>query len=109
MEAVAAEPTEQATEAVQMSSPSETSAQMEEEANKKGYGKAYAAFGGGKEGLEACAASKSTQMFLSPAMQCVYSHHEVCNSLIWQVVVLLVSLVTVRFPCYSKLPLLQKL
>ena len=62
MEAVAAEP-QQATEAVAVSSPSETSAEMEEEANKKGYGKAYAAFGGGREGLEACAASES---LLSP-------------------------------------------
>ena len=30
----------------------------EHEAKVKGYGKFYAAFGGGKEGLEACAASK---------------------------------------------------
>lgn len=58
MQAVAAEP-QQPTEAVAVSSLGETSAEMEEEANKKGYGRAYAAFGGGRDGLEACAASKS--------------------------------------------------
>ncbi|KAL3138383.1 hypothetical protein ABBQ32_006185 [Trebouxia sp. C0010 RCD-2024] len=55
MQAVAAEP-QQPTEAVAVSSLGETSAEMEEEANKKGYGRAYAAFGGGRDGLEACAA-----------------------------------------------------
>lgn len=65
MEAVAAEP-QQPTEAVAVSSPGETSAEMEEEANKKGYGKAYAAFGGGRDGLEACAASKSLLSQIHP-------------------------------------------
>ena len=60
MEAAAAEPLRQAEEAVGMSSPSQTTTEMDEEAGKKGYGKAYAAFGGGREGLEACAASKSS-------------------------------------------------
>ena len=32
--------------------------QMDAEAASKGFGKAYAAFGGGREGLEACAASE---------------------------------------------------
>lgn len=60
MEEETAEPPKQPKEAVKLSSPSQNSAEMEEEAGKKGYGKAYAAFGGGREGLEACAASKST-------------------------------------------------
>ena len=58
MEAVAAEPPKQQNSAVAMSSLSQTSAEMEAEANQKGYGRAYAAFGGGREGLEACAASE---------------------------------------------------
>ena len=60
MEEEAAEPPKQPKETVKLSSPSQDSAEMEEEASKKGYGKAYAAFGGGREGLEACAASKSS-------------------------------------------------
>ncbi len=35
---------------------SEETTALEKEAGDKGYGKLYAAFGGGKEGLEACAA-----------------------------------------------------
>ena len=33
--------------------------QMDADAASQGFGKAYAAFGGGREGLEACAASES--------------------------------------------------
>ena len=58
MEAVGAEPPKQQNSAVALNSLSPSSAEMEAEANQKGYGRAYAAFGGGKEGLEACAASK---------------------------------------------------
>lgn len=60
MEQEAAEAPQQPTEAVKLNSPDQTSTEMEEEAVKKGYGKAYAAFGGGREGLEACAASRSS-------------------------------------------------
>lgn len=60
MEEEAAEALQQPTEAVKLDSPDQTSTEMEEEAVKKGYGKAYAAFGGGREGLEACAASRSS-------------------------------------------------
>ena len=55
MEAVAAEP-RLAKPAVAIKPSDEAVVQMEAEAASKGYGKAYAAFGGGKEGLEACAA-----------------------------------------------------
>lgn len=58
MESVGSEPAEQQKAAVVVATPSQSSSEMDEEANKKGYGKAYAAFGGGREGLEACAASK---------------------------------------------------
>ena len=57
MEAVASETAEQQP-AVSVNESKQTTAELEEEASKKGYGRAYAAFGGGKEGLEACAASK---------------------------------------------------
>lgn len=57
MENVAAEP-KQARPAVAIKPTDEAVLQMEAEANSKGYGKAYAAFGGGREGLEACAASE---------------------------------------------------
>jgi hypothetical protein len=36
--------------------PAERFAELEAEAASKGYGKLYATFGGGREGLEACAA-----------------------------------------------------
>lgn len=64
MEEEAADPPQQPTEAVKISSPDQTSSEMEEEAVKKGYGKAYAAFGGGREGLEACAASRPSLLAL---------------------------------------------
>jgi hypothetical protein len=38
-------------------------AQWEAEAAANGYGKLYAAFGGGKEGLEACAAGRPCSYF----------------------------------------------
>ena len=57
MEKMGAEPAQE-TAAVTLSSPSQSASEMEQEANAKGYGKAYAAFGGGRDGLEACAASK---------------------------------------------------
>ena len=57
MEAVASEPAQQQP-AVAVDDSKQTTAELEEEAGRKGYGRAYAAFGGGKEGLEACAASK---------------------------------------------------
>lgn len=71
MEEETAEPPKQAKEAVKLSSPSQNLAEMEAEASKKGYGKAYAAFGGGREGLEACAASKFVLLLwpLSQPMQ----------------------------------------
>lgn len=57
MEAVGAEPgRQQAAVAVHVAD--QTVFDMDEEASRKGYGKAYAAFGGGREGLEACAASE---------------------------------------------------
>ena len=58
MEAVAAEPAQQQQAAVGVSRVQPPSAELQEEGAKKGYGQAYAAFGGGREGLEACAASK---------------------------------------------------
>lgn len=81
MEEETAESPKQRKEAVKLSSPSQSSAEMEEEAGKKGYGKAYAAFGGGREGLEACAASKSTLSLipLSNPMQCAKSSCLVLN------------------------------
>ena len=77
MEQETAEPPKQPTEAVKLSSPSQNLAEMEKEASKKGYGKAYAAFGGGREGLEACAASKSPLSLwpLSQPMQRAESGH----------------------------------
>lgn len=58
MESVGAEPARQQKAAVAIRAASQSAFQMDEEANQKGYGKAYAAFGGGREGLEACSASK---------------------------------------------------
>jgi len=59
MEAVGAEPSKQQNAGVAISAASQSASQMDEEASQKGYGKAYAAFNGGREGLEACAASKT--------------------------------------------------
>ncbi len=66
MESVAAEPPKQKA-AVAIKAPSQSASQMDEEAGKKGYGKAYAAFGGGREGLEACAASMHSLLLHLPA------------------------------------------
>jgi len=59
MEAVGAEPAKQQSAGVAISAAIQSAAQMDAEAGQKGYGKAYAAFKGGREGLEACAASKT--------------------------------------------------
>lgn len=57
MEAVASEPPSKPLVAVR---PTDAAVvEMDAEAASKGYGKAYAAFGGSREGLEACAASES--------------------------------------------------
>jgi len=58
MEAVGAEPGKQQSAGVVISAAIQSASQMDAEASQKGYGKAYAAFKGGREGLEACAASK---------------------------------------------------
>ena len=59
MEAVGAEPAKQHSAGVAISTAIQSASQMDAEASQKGYGKAYAAFKGGREGLEACAASKT--------------------------------------------------
>ncbi|KAL0038670.1 hypothetical protein WJX79_002562 [Trebouxia sp. C0005] len=56
MEAVGAEPAKQHSAGVAISTAIQSASQMDAEASQKGYGKAYAAFKGGREGLEACAA-----------------------------------------------------
>ncbi|KAL0051060.1 hypothetical protein WJX82_001248 [Trebouxia sp. C0006] len=56
MEAVGAEPGKQQSAGVVISAAIQSASQMDAEASQKGYGKAYAAFKGGREGLEACAA-----------------------------------------------------
>ena len=75
MEAVGAEPSKQQNAGVAISAASQSASQMDEEASQKGYGKAYAAFNGGREGLEACAASK-THLFSShlSSSQLISSH-----------------------------------
>ena len=57
MEAVASEPTS-SKPAVAVRPTDAAVLEMDAEAASKGYGKAFAAFGGGREGLEACAASE---------------------------------------------------
>ena len=59
MEAVGSEPAKYQSAGVAISAAIQSASQMDAEASQKGYGKAYAAFKGGREGLEACAASKT--------------------------------------------------
>lgn len=57
MEAVASEPASKPMVAVRPTDAAMLA--MDADAASKGYGKAYAAFGGGREGLEACTASEN--------------------------------------------------
>lgn len=93
MEAVGAEPGKQQSAGVVISAAIQSASQMDAEASQKGYGKAYAAFKGGREGLEACAASKPdliSSYLISPHLNsptlphsiwcCLHSSHLTCFS-----------------------------
>ena len=45
---------------------------LEKEAREQGYGKLYAAFGGGREGLEACAAGEASMLGAGGGLRAVH-------------------------------------